>query len=620
MDLPASVRVRTRLSKIMCCLALLAGACAEPNAARQSVTASPIDEPTVDDGNEGEHAAMPAPASLAAPALEPEAPALEAPAAASASPSRPRPKDKTRSMAAEPDFDIQGLSLRGVGRGGGGTAYGYGQGRAEKRLAAPAARMEIDLSNEAYAHVAESGFLQVKDSPLSTFSIDVDTASYSNVRRMLRDGQLPPPDAVRIEEMVNYFDYGYAAPAKESAHPVAVHTEVSAAPWAPERRLVRIALRARDVEQLTEAPRNLVFLVDVSGSMTDEDKLPLLKRGLGLLARDLRAQDSLAIVVYAGASGLALPATRGSDRQTIMTALGMLEAGGSTNGGAGIELAYRIAREHFVKGGVNRVILATDGDFNVGTTSQGELTRLIEQKRKTGVFLTVLGFGRGNLKDSTMEALADKGNGNYAYIDSIDEAHKVLVRESGSTLVTVAKDVKAQIEWNPAHVASYRLIGYENRRLADRDFNDDAKDAGEMGAGHTVTALYDVTLTGASAGKREIDPLRYQSVPAPTAAAHSDELLTVKVRYKHPAGARSALLAHTVGAEATPLDRASDDLRFAAAVAGFGMLLRQSEHRGGATIALIRELAESATRGSSARERLELVELIDSAQRLGLGG
>ena len=273
-----------------------------------------------------------------------------------------------------------------------------------------------------------------------------------------------------------------------------------------------------------------------------------------------------------------------------------------------------------MKGGVNRVVLATDGDFNVGTTSQGELIRLIENKRKSGVFLTVLGFGTGNLKDSTMEALADKGNGNYAYIDSTDEAHKVLVREAGSTLVTVAKDVKAQIEWNPAQVASYRLIGYENRKLADRDFADDSKDAGDMGAGHTVTALYDVTLASHALSRREVDPLRYQSDRAPTPAAHSDELLTVKVRYKHPDGGKSALLAHPVSADVTPLGAASDDLRFAAAVAGFGMLLRKSEHLGGATVALVRELAESATRGSTARERLEFIDLIDAAQRLGLGG
>jgi Ca-activated chloride channel family protein len=357
--------------------------------------------------------------------------------------------------------------------------------------------------------------------------------------------------------------------------------------------------------------------------MESEDKLPLLKSGLELLAGDLRDEDSLAIVVYAGASGLALPATRGSDRTAIRSALRSLGAGGSTNGGAGIELAYRIAQQHFVTGGVNRVVLATDGDFNVGTTSHDDLMRLIEDKRKSGVFLTVLGFGTGNLKDSTMEGLADKGNGNYAYIDSITEAHKVLVREMSSTLVTVAKDVKLQIEWNPAQVASYRLIGYENRKLADRDFADDTKDAGEMGAGHTVTALYDVTLASAARTQRQESALRYQGDRAPTAAASSGELMTVKIRYKHPSDGHSALLAHTVTADTKPLVRASEDMRLAAAVAAFGMLLRKSEHAGNTTFSQVRQLAASTTQDTThdaRKERLELIELIDSAKRISLGG
>jgi Ca-activated chloride channel family protein len=494
------------------------------------------------------------------------------------------------------------LSTVGAGRGAAGLAL-------RARASAPAA----ELSRERYAHIDEPGFVHAKDQPLSTFSADVDTASYSNVRRMLREGQRPPADAVRVEEMINYFDYD--APPPSGNQPIAIHTEVSSAPWAPDHRLVRVSLRARELSQDANKARNLVFLVDVSGSMQSEDKLPLLKRGLGFLARELRAEDRVAIVVYAGASGLVLPATSGRERDKIETALAQLEAGGSTNGGAGIELAYKVAEQHFVKDGINRVILATDGDFNVGVTSEGELTRLIEDKRKTGVFLTVLGFGTGNLNDSGMEQLADKGNGNYAYIDSIEEAHKVLVREAGSTLVTVAKDVKIQVEWNPAHVASYRLIGYENRKLADRDFNDDAKDAGEMGAGHRVTALYDVQLKRTAASKREVDPLRYQGERALTQAAASPELLTVKVRYKHPADSASALLESTVPYDAKALEDASNDHRFAAAVAAFGMALRDSQHRGKSSFALARQLAASAATGNQ-RERLELLDMIDAAAKL----
>jgi len=635
-----------RRSTLVICLALLGSACAEPKPPEQRVTRTPpvaIEEaaaetalrkpqeapppaaaemPTADmTAAEAELARMIAPAGLppTSNGLGTTAPGrgggVTAEAAADYDPQAIGVLDGalggTRSKS-----KVDGLSLRSSGGG-------YGEGRvvlAPRSAAMPAANLGV----EAYAQVAESGVHQVKDAPLSTFSVDVDTASYANVRRMLQSGYLPPPDAVRIEEMINYFDYDYRSPKRDDEHPIAVLTEVSTSPWAPERRLVRIALQAQDIRRHTTAPRNLVFLVDVSGSMDSEDKLPLLKRGLELLARDLRDEDSLAIVVYAGASGLALPATQGSDRETIVSALRSLEAGGSTNGGAGIELAYRIAQQHFVKGGVNRVILATDGDFNVGTTSHGGLMRLIEDKRKSGVFLTVLGFGTGNLKDSTMEGLADKGNGNYAYIDSIYEAHKVLVREMSSTLVTVAKDVKLQIEWNLAQVASYRLIGYENRKLADRDFNDDSKDAGEMGAGHTVTALYDVTLANDAPSGREVDPLRYQASPVPTPAAHSDELMTVKVRYKHPDDGRSALIAQPVAAEARPLRRASEDMRLAAAVAAFGMLLRKSEHAAGATFSLVRELAQSTTHGDASgdarKERLELIELIDSATRLGLGG
>jgi len=338
-----------------------------------------------------------------------------------------------------------------------------------------------------------------------------------------------------------------------------------------------------------------------------------------MLARDLKPADRLSIVVYAGASGLVVPPTRGSERETILSALARLEAGGSTNGAEGIQLAYRVARNQFIRGGINRVILATDGDFNVGVTSEGELVRLIEKERKSGVFLTVLGFGTGNLKDSTMESLADKGNGNYAYIDSLAEAHKVLVREAGATLVTVAKDVKLQVEWNPARVASYRLVGYENRKLADRDFNDDEKDAGEMGAGHTVTALYDVVLRSEASGRPEVDPLRYQTPRAPSASSDSGELSTVKLRYKAPDSDVSQLLTQPVldvpaGAVASP----SHELSFAAAVAGFGMLLRGSEHKGALTLERARQLAVSAVEARPSEERRELIELMDQARRLGI--
>ena len=506
--------------------------------------------------------------------------------------------------------------------GGAPSAYGTGQGagalgRAKvARPVLPLSAAAPEPNTERYAHSADTGFDKPAAAPLSTFSIDVDTASYANVRRFLRDGQRPPADAVRVEELVNYFSYDDPDP--RGAEPFSINTEVAAAPWAPEHRLVRIGLRTRAIDSSRAPASNLVFLIDVSGSMSDADKLPLLKRGLGLLAQNLRAQDRVAVVVYAGASGLALPSTPGSERGKLLEALERLEAGGSTNGGDGIRLAYSVARQNFIAGGINRVILATDGDFNVGTTSEGELTRLIEEQRKSGVFLTVLGFGRGNLNDSSMEALADHGNGSYAYLDSIAEAHKVLVREAGSTLVTVAKDVKLQVEWNPKRVASYRLIGFENRRLAARDFNDDEKDAGEIGAGHSMTALYEIVpLTAAGAGKSEVDPLRYSAQGVPTAAADSDELMTIKIRYKRPDADVSQLLSQVVrdAAVAQP----SSDLRWSAAVACFGMLLRDSEYKGRATLALADSLARGALGSDPSGQRHEFVQLIQQARTLGIG-
>jgi Ca-activated chloride channel family protein len=395
------------------------------------------------------------------------------------------------------------------------------------------------MNTEAYHRIDETGFLRVADAPLSTFSVDVDTASYANVRRFLRRGQLPPPDAVRIEELINYFRFDYPGPEGEA--PFSVTTSVAACPWQREHKLVLVGLQARRVEEDQVPPRNLVFLLDVSGSMMPANKLPLLKESMGLLVDQLTERDRIAIVVYAGASGLVLPSTSGDRKGEIRAALAELTAGGSTAGAAGIQLAYDVAQKGFIQGGVNRVILATDGDFNVGLSSEGELSRLIEEKRKTGISLSVLGFGEGNLKDSTMEMLADRGNGNYSYVDSLEEGRKVLVTEAGSTLVMVAKDVKLQVEFNPATVASYRLIGYENRILAATDFNDDAKDAGDMGAGHSVTALYEVVPAGAAGSvTATVDPLKYQQPRPASEKTASGELMTVKLRYKQPDGDRSA--------------------------------------------------------------------------------
>ncbi|MBC8068973.1 MAG: VWA domain-containing protein [Deltaproteobacteria bacterium] len=468
---------------------------------------------------------------------------------------------------------------------------------------------------EDYEHVEENRFVAVADDPRSTFSIDVDTASYSNMRRFLDDGSLPPADAVRIEELVNYFDYDYAAP--EGSAPFSMTHEVSSCPWNDDHLLVHVGLQGKVIDERDVPARNLVFLLDVSGSMNAPDKLPLLQRGLGMLVDNLRKQDRVSIVVYAGASGLVLEPT--SDKAEIMSALDRLDSGGSTNGGAGIELAYRLAEKTFIEGGINRVILATDGDFNVGTTSQDDLVSLIEAKRKSGVFLSVLGFGTGNVKDSTMEKLADKGNGNYAYIDSLAEARKVLVKEGGSTLVTIAKDVKIQVEFNPKEVASFRLVGYENRKLAHTDFNDDTKDAGEIGAGHSVTALYEVVPVGAKTAG--VDPLKYQDAPAAklSGAAGSGELMNVKIRYKQPTGDNSDLLTFAVSPDDRALDKTTDDFRFSAAVAELGLLLRGSQHKGDANFDEVLELARGALGKDGEGHRAELVALVEKAKRLSGG-
>lgn len=476
------------------------------------------------------------------------------------------------------------------------------------------------VSEEAYESLDENPFRLAKEHPLSTFSIDVDTASYANVRRLLQKDTLPPREAVRIEELVNYFSYDY--PQQKDGQPFSVNVEVAMAPWNPEHELVRIALKGKDVPVEERGPANLVFLIDVSGSMEAENKLPLLKRSLHALVKYLSPKDKVAIVVYAGTAELVLPPTSGKDRLHIQAALNSLKPSGGTNGGEGIELAYRTARENFIKDGNNRIILCSDGDFNVGITDQSDLVTVIERERRSGVFLSVLGFGDGNLKDATMEKLADKGNGNYSYIDSFAEGRKVLVEQMSSTLFTIAKDVKIQVEFNPAQVAGYRLLGYENRILAKEDFNNDKKDAGEIGAGHTVTALYEIVRAGQPVPDLpSVDPLKYQSPPPATikaeAAPVSRDLLTVKLRYKAPAGDKSLLIEKAIPAgEMKPFDKASSDFQFAAAVAAFGLKLRGSEHTGNITWADIQKIARRNLNEDSGSYRAEFLTLVERAAKL----
>ncbi|HEX8692175.1 MAG TPA: VWA domain-containing protein [Longimicrobium sp.] len=469
------------------------------------------------------------------------------------------------------------------------------------------------FNREGYRVIEENEFQAVTASPLSTFGIDVDAASYSNVRRFLRENRLPPRDAVRIEELVNYFDYEYPDPAGE--HPFSITTEISTAPWNPAHRLVHIGVQGRRMERRSLPPGNLVFLIDVSGSMNEPAKLPLVKESMRLLVEQLRPHDRVSIVVYAGRAGLVLPTTPGSEKQRIMDAIDGLQAGGSTAGGAGIVLAYRTAREAFIQGGNNRVILATDGDFNVGVSSDAELVRLIEREREAGVFLTVLGFGTGNYQDAKMEQLADHGNGNYAYVDDEAEARKVLVREMGGTLLTIAKDVKVQVEFNPARVRAYRLIGYENRVLAAEDFQDDKKDAGELGAGHSVTALYEIVPAGADEPVRGTAPLRYQET-RPRAAGNRNELLTVALRYKEPNGSDSRLVEQPVLDRGVELAQTSDDFRFAAAVAQWGLLLRDSKFKANASWPSVLQLARGALADDPGGYRAEFVRLVGESQRL----
>jgi len=476
-----------------------------------------------------------------------------------------------------------------------------------------------------FDHITENEFLRVKENALSTFSIDVDTAAYSIMRRYLKNengsSQLPPAGAVRIEEYLNYFSYDYAGPKNDD--PFSANVEVAACPWNAAHRLVRVGLKGKDIAIDKRPSSNLVFLLDVSGSMDQEQKLPWVKESMRLLLDRLGENDRVAIVVYAGAAGLVLPSTTADKKTDILAALDKLHAGGSTNGAQGIELAYQTAVEHFIKGGTNRVILCTDGDFNVGTTSNDALHRLIQDKAKSGVFLSVLGFGMDNLQDKTLETLADKGNGNYGYIDSLAESNKIFGQQLTGTLITIAKDVKIQIEFNPAQVAAYRLIGFENRVLAAQDFNDDKKDAGEIGAGHTVTALYEVTPIGveAPAVAPAIDKLRYQVPSKLTDDAAAGELMTLKLRYKQPDGDKSKLLEFPVKDEGKKFGQASEDFRFASAVAAFGMLLRRSEYSGNATFAAVAEIAEAAKGKDAHGYRAEFLDLVKLTQKVwGNGG
>ncbi len=466
-----------------------------------------------------------------------------------------------------------------------------------RKMASPAYDMSYGTdvaTGESYAHIDENQLVSVNDAPRSTFAIDVDTASMSNVRRFLEDGQLPPADAVRIEEMVNYFDYGYPGPA-ETDGPFAVVTEVASSPFHAGRQVVQIGLQGKRIAEEDLPPVNLTFLIDTSGSMMDMDKLPLLKEGLKLLVDKLGERDRIGIVAYAGSAGVVLEPTTADHKDEILSAIANLEAGGSTAGGEGIVLAYGLARAHRTSHGVDRVILATDGDFNVGVTDEDELVKMIERERDDGIGLTVLGFGTGNLADSRMEKLADHGNGNYGYIDSVGEARKLLVEEAGGTLVTIAQDVKIQVEFDAAQVESYRLLGYENRMLADQDFRDDQKDAGELGAGHTVTAIYEIV---------------------PTAAAKPGTIATVRLRWQPPGGGIAQEMAIPAVTDGAAIADASDDLRFATAVAGFGMLLRNSEHKGEATWQNVRALANGAADADPTGRRVQLVNLIDVAAHL----
>lgn len=504
-----------------------------------------------------------------------------------------------------------------------GAAYGGEEAEAPSGVSAPpspeACTMpaaqptpDIQFNTEEYDTVSQNDFLLTADEPLSTFSIDVDTASYSNVRRFLNSHQLPPGGAVRIEEMVNYFDYAYEPP--KNSWPFAAHVEVAACPWAPDHQLAKIGIKGKVVVQEERPPANLVFLIDASGSMRDTNKLPLVKQGLKMLVRQLGEEDFVSIVVYAGSSGVVLPPTSCINTRRINSAIDGIGAGGSTAGAAGIRDAYEAAQRNFVRGGINRIILCTDGDFNIGITDQSRLVDLITEKAKSGVFLSVFGFGMGNYKDARLEALADNGNGNYGYIDTLSEARKVFVEQMSGTLMTIAKDVKIQVDFNPAHVQAYRLIGYENRLLQNRDFNDDTKDAGEIGAGHTVTAFYEIVPPGADVPMPKVETSKYQTPSELSDEAARGEILTVKIRYKEPDGDTSKLLTYPILADIA--GRPSGDFQFASAVALFGQLLRDGSYTNEADYDTVLELAEAGQGPDRNGYRSEFVSLVLAAQSM----
>ncbi len=547
-------------------------------------------------------------------------------------PTPPSPPDSEQQIPSSPNdaarrANEQGLTdaLEGIGtemaRGYGGGGMTGGRLRTRGMVQGTGKAFGYDgeyapnFNTESYNFIEENRFHVAKENAVSTFSVDIDKASYSNVRRFLNYGSLPQKDAVRIEELINYFTYSYPQPSGE--HPFSITTEVSACPWNSQHQLVHIGVQGKRIATKNLPPSNLTFLIDVSGSMNEPNKLPLLKESMKLLVNELREEDRVSIVVYAGAAGLVLPPTSGDNKRKIIDALEQLQAGGSTAGGEGIELAYKVAQQNFIKNGNNRVMLCTDGDFNVGVSSDAELVRLIEQKRKTGIALTVLGFGMGNYKDSKMEQLADKGNGNYAYIDDLQEAKKTLVSEFGGTLFTIAKDVKIQVEFNPAKVKSYRLIGYENRKLNKEDFNDDKKDAGEIGAGHSVTALYEIVPVGVGNDDKLTDDLKYQTNTLKPEATNSNELMTVKFRYKKPDSETSTYLdVPVLESQVVKLEQSSDDFRFSAAVAMFGMLLRESEHNGDATYDKAYALAKQSLGNDEEGYRKDFLELIQKAKSL----
>lgn len=589
---------------------------------------------------------------LAAVAPAPNTPVVPPiPAVASAKFQPPQSRVGTVASATQPGAKRGVTSTTAFARGGSGydeTTFGYlAQATGDREMPGPddalsradasrasrliVSKSSVEFNTAAYDHLVENPFLGAKENPLSTFSVDVDTASYANVRRFIESGALPPPDAVRLEELINYFPYDYAPPAVDSGKPFAVHLEAAACPWTPEHRLVRIGLKGKEIARDKRPASNLVFLLDVSGSMQPPERLPLIKQAMRMLTEQLTESDHVAIVTYAGNSGLVLPSTSGDHKDAILGALDRLEAGGSTNGASGITLAYEVARKGFIKGGTNRVILATDGDFNVGMTSQGDLIRLIQEQAKSGVFLSALGVGTDNYKDSTMQKLADKGNGNYNYLDRLEEARKVLVEQMGGTLVTIAKDVKIQVEFNPAVVAAYRLIGYEKRALKKEDFNDDKIDAGEIGAGHSVTALYEVVPAGQpTPGETPaVDALKYaaqtdKAAPkaesaAVTRDAGSPEMLTVKLRHKAPDADTSERLDEMPlidGGAPGDFAKASPDFKFAAAVAAFGLALRDSPYKGGATLGAAVELAQEG-KGTDVKEyRAQFIALARRAQEI----